>query len=160
MGDIIDSPCRECRGRGTVERRRKISLVVPAGLDDGHTLRLKGEGDAGENGSPPGDLYVVVNVRPHKLFGRQNSDIFYATKIDAVHAMLGAELRIPTLYGDAILQIPPGTQPGERFTLRDKGLPKVGGRGRGNQYVQVNVEVPKSLSTSQKELLRRFLAER
>ena len=159
-GRIVDSPCRECRGSGTVERRRKIALVIPAGLDDGHTLRLKGEGDAGEHGSPPGDLYVVVNVRSHKLFVRQNSDILYVTKIDAVRAMLGTEQKVPTLYGDAILQIPPGTQPGERFTLKEKGLPRVGGRGKGNQYVQVNVEVPRNLSSSQKELLRKIMSER
>lgn len=159
-GYIIDSACAECRGRGTLERRRKISLVVPAGLDDGHTLRLRGEGDAGENGTPPGDLYVVVNVRPHRLFERRNSDVFFVTKIDAVRAMIGTELRVPTLYGEAVLPIPAGTQPGERFTIKDKGLPRVGGRGKGNQYVQVNVEVPKHLSNSQKELLRKFLAER
>ncbi len=159
-GYIVDSPCGECKGRGTVERRRKITLVIPAGLDDGHTLRLRGEGDAGRNGLPPGDLYVVVNIRPHKTFAREDSDIFYGTRIDAVSAMLGTELRVPTLYGDVILQIPPGTQPGERFTIKDKGLPRVGGRGKGNQYVQVNVEVPKHLSNSQKELLRRFQSER
>jgi len=159
-GYTIDSPCSECRGKGTLERHRKISLVIPAGLEDGHTLRLKGEGDAGENGTPPGDLYVVVNVRPHRTFERENSDIFFATKIDAVRAMLGTELRIPTLYGDAVLQIPPGTQPGDRFTIKDKGLPRVGGRGKGNQYVQVNLEVPRHLSNSQKELLRKFLGER
>lgn len=159
-GQIIDSPCKECRGSGTTERRRKITLVVPAGLEDGHTLRLKGEGDAGQRGSPPGDLYVVVNVRPHKVFARQNSDIFCSTKIDAIQAMLGTEQKVPTLYGDAVLQIPPGTQPGERFTLKEKGLPRMGGRGKGNQYVQVNVEVPKDLSSPQKELLRRLLSKR
>ena len=159
-GHIVDSPCGECKGRGTKERRRRITLAVPAGLDDGHTLRLRGEGDAGENGSPPGDLYVVVNVRPHKLFEREDSDIFYGTKVDAVSAMLGTELKVPTLYGDVVLQIPPGTQPGDRFTIKERGLPRVGGRGRGNQYVQVNVEVPRHLSNSQKELLKRFLAER
>jgi molecular chaperone DnaJ len=159
-GVIIESPCMECRGSGTVERRRKITLVVPAGLEDGHTLRLRGEGDAGERGSPPGDLYVVVNVRPHRLFVRQNSDLFYATKIDAVQAMLGTEQKVPTLYGDALLQVPPGTQPGERFTLKEKGLPRTGGRGRGNLYVQVNVEVPRNLSSAQKELLRRLASER
>ncbi len=159
-GVIIDSPCSECRGSGTVHRDRKISLVVPAGLEDGHTLRLRGEGDAGEHGSPPGDLYVVVNVRPHRQFVRQNSDLFYATKIDAVQAMLGTEQKVPTLYGDVMLQIPPGTQPGERFTLKEKGLPRIGGRGRGNQYVQVNVEVPRNLSSSQRELLRRLSSER
>jgi len=159
-GQIIDSPCRECRGSGTVGRKRKIALVIPAGLEDGHTLRLRGEGDAGERGTPPGDLYVVVNVRPHRIFARQNSDIFYSTKIDAIQAMAGTEQKVPTLYGEAVLQIPAGTQPGERFTLKDKGLPKLGGKGRGNEYVQVNVEVPKTLTGSQKEQLRRLASER
>jgi molecular chaperone DnaJ len=159
-GQIIDYPCKECRGSGTVEKKRKISLVIPAGLEDGHTLRLRGEGDAGQRGTPPGDLYVVVNVRPHKVFVRQNSDVFYATKIDAIQAMTGTEQKIPTLYGDVVLQIPPGTQPGERFTLKEKGLPRIGGRGQGNEYVQVNVEVPRNLSSSQKELLRRLASER
>jgi molecular chaperone DnaJ len=159
-GYVVDSPCGQCRGRGTVEKKRKITLVIPAGLDDGHTLRLRGEGNAGENGTPPGDLFVVINIRPHRVFGREDSDIFYATKVDAISAMLGTELRVPTLHGDVVLQIPPGTQPGERFTIKDRGLPRVGGRGRGNQYVQVNVEVPRHLSNSQRELLKRFLAER
>jgi molecular chaperone DnaJ len=155
-GYIIDSPCVDCKGRGTVERRRKISLVIPGGLDDGHTLRLRGEGDAGENGAPPGDLYIVVNVRPHKSFVREGSDIYFTTKINAIQAMLGTEVKVPTLYGDAVLQIPAGTQPGERFTIKDRGLPRVGGRGRGNQYVIVNVEVPRHLSSSQKALLRQL----
>ena len=159
-GYVIDSPCGQCRGRGTIERRRKITLTIPAGLDDGHTLRLRGEGNAGENGTPPGDLYVVVNVRPHKLFQREDSNVFYSTKVDAVSAMLGTELKVPTLYGDVVLQIPQGTQPGDQFTIKDKGLPRIGGRGRGNQYVQVGVEVPRHLSNNQKELLKRFLAER
>lgn len=155
-GYTIDSPCGECRGRGVLERRRKISLVVPGGLDDGHTLRLRGEGNAGENGTPPGDLYIVVNVRPHRTFMRENSDIYFTTKINAIQAMLGTEVKVPTLYGDAVLQVPAGTQPGERFTIKDKGLPKIGGRGKGNQYVMVNVEVPRHLSGSQKELLKKF----
>ena len=155
-GYTIDSPCIECRGRGTVERKRKISLVVPGGLDDGHTLRLKGEGDAGENGAPPGDLYILVNVRPHRVFTRENSDVFFTTKINAIQAMLGTEVKVPTLYGEAVLEVPAGTQPGERFTIKDRGLPKLGGRGKGNEYVQVNVEVPRHLSGSQKELLKKF----
>lgn len=155
-GHIIDSPCGDCRGRGTVDRKRRISLVVPGGLDDGHTLRLKGEGDAGENGTPPGDLYIVVNVRPHKTFVRENSDVYFTTKVNAIQAMLGTDVQVPTLYGEALLQIPAGTQPGERFTIKDKGLPKLGGRGKGNQYVLVNVEVPKHLSGAQKELLKKF----
>ena len=155
-GYTIDSPCGECRGRGVVDRKRKISLVIPGGLDDGHTLRLKGEGDAGENGTPPGDLYIVVNVRPHRTFVRENSDIYFTTKVNAIQAMVGSEVKVPTLYGDAVLQIPAGTQPGERFTIKDRGLPNLGGRGKGNQYVVVNVEVPRHLSSSQKELLKKF----
>lgn len=155
-GYTVDSPCADCRGRGAVERRRKISIVIPGGLDDGHTLRLRGEGDAGENGTPPGDLYIVVNVRPHKTFVRENSDIYFTTKINAIQAMLGTEVKVPTLYGDAVIQFPAGTQPGERFTIKDRGLPKVGGRGRGNQYVLVNVEVPRHLSGAQRELLKKF----
>jgi molecular chaperone DnaJ len=155
-GYTIDSPCSECRGKGVVDRKRKISLVIPGGLEDGHTLRLKGEGDAGENGTPPGDLYIVVNVRPHRIFMRENSDVYFTTKINAIQAMLGTEVKVPTLYGDAVLEIPAGTQPGERFTIKERGLPRLGGRGKGNQYVQVNVEVPKHLSGSQKELLKKF----
>ena len=155
-GYTIDSPCTDCKGRGVLERRRKISLVIPGGLDDGHTLRLRGEGDAGENGTPPGDLYILVNVRPHRTFMREGNDIYFNAKINAIQAMLGTEVKVPTLYGDAVLLIPAGTQPGERFTIKERGLPKVGGRGRGNQYVLVTVEVPKHLSNAQKELLRKF----
>jgi molecular chaperone DnaJ len=155
-GYIIDSPCTDCKGKGVIQRKRRISLVIPGGIEDGHTLRLRGEGDAGENGAPPGDLYIVVNIRPHKVFVREGSDIYFTTKINAIQAMLGTEVKVPTLYGDAVLQIPAGTQPGERFTIKERGLPRVGGRGRGNQYVLVNVEVPKRLSNSQKELLRRL----
>ena len=155
-GYTVDSPCGDCKGRGVVQRRRRISLVVPGGLDDGHTLRLRGEGDAGENGTPPGDLYIVVNVRSHRTFVREDSDVYFNTKINAIQAMLGTEIKVPTLYGDALLQVPAGTQPGERFTIKDRGLPKVGGRGKGNQYVVVNVEVPRHLSSVQKELLKKF----
>jgi molecular chaperone DnaJ len=155
-GYTVDSPCGDCKGRGVIQRKRKISLVIPGGLEDGHTLRLRGEGDAGENGTPPGDLYIVVNVRPHRTFVRENSDIYFTTKVNAIQAMLGTEVKVPTLYGDAVLQIPAGTQPGERFVIKDRGLPKVGARGRGSQYVLVNVEVPRHLSNSQKELLKKF----
>jgi molecular chaperone DnaJ len=159
-GYLIDSPCPECRGRGTLSKRRKIQVIVPAGVEDGHTLRLRGEGDAGENGTPPGDLYIMLNVRPHRLFVRENDDVHYAAKVDAVSAMLGTQIRVPTLYGEAILQIPAGTQPGERFPIKDKGLPRLGGRGRGNEYVHVEIEVPKHLSGPQKELLKKFQAGR
>ncbi len=158
-GYLIDSPCRECRGSGTVTRTRKLLVTIPAGVGDGHTLRLRGEGNAGENGSPPGDLYVVVNVAPHRLFKRQDSDILFETKVGVVEATLGTELNVPTLYGDVKLTIPQGTQPGTLFKVRGKGLPKVDGWGKGDQYVRVDVAIPRSLTHTQKELLKRFAEE-
>ena len=155
-GYIVDSPCRECRGRGNVERRRKIRVMIPAGADDGLTLRLRGEGSAGENGAPPGDLYVVVNVAPHRIFQRRDGDVQLRTKVGVVEAMLGTELRVPTLYGEVQLTVPPGTQPGAVFKVKGKGLPRAGSWGRGDQYVVVEVEIPKSLSGQQKELLNKF----
>lgn len=158
-GYVIESPCRDCRGSGTIQKTRRIRVVIPAGVDDGHTLRLKGEGNAGENGSPPGDLYIVINMRPHRIFTRQNSDIFYETKVGIVEAALGAELKVPTLYGDVKLTIPPGTQPGTVFKIKGKGLPKPDGWGKGDQYVKVDVVIPKSLTNTQRELLRKFAEE-
>ena len=155
-GYLIDSPCRECRGRGTIEKTRKIRIMIPAGVEDGQTLRLRGEGNAGESGVPPGDLYVVVNVAPHRLFSRQDADIYLETKIGAVQAMLGTELTVPTLYGNVKLEIPHGTQPGHVFTIKGKGLPKHGGWGKGDQYVKINVEVPRNLDGRQKELLKQL----
>jgi molecular chaperone DnaJ len=157
-GQLIDSPCKECRGNGVVQRRRKISVVIPAGVDDGHTLRLRGEGDAGENGVQPGDLYVVINMQPHPLFSRKDSDIFVETKVAAVQAILGTELPVPTLYGEVQLSIPPGTQPNTIFKVRGKGVPRLDSGGRGDEYVRVNVLIPKNLTSAQKELLKKFEA--
>jgi molecular chaperone DnaJ len=155
-GYTVDSPCKECRGSGQVSRTRKILVTVPAGIDDGHTLRLRGEGNAGENGSPPGDLYVVVSVSPHRVFKRQDSDVVVNSRVGVVEAMLGADVNVPTLYGDVKLTIPPGTQPGAHFRIKGKGLPKLGGWGQGDEYVIVEVAVPKSLTHAQKDLLRKF----
>lgn len=155
-GYIVDSPCSECRGRGTVERKRRIRIMIPAGVEDGHTLRLRGEGSAGENGVPPGDLYVVVNVVPHRIFARQDSDIYLETKVGAVDAMLGTDVTVPTLYGEVKLSVPQGTQPGTVFKVRGKGLPRYGGWGKGDEYVKINVEVPRNLSGPQKELLKKI----
>ena len=154
-GYLIESPCKECRGRGTIGKTRKIGIVIPAGVEDGQTLRLRGEGNAGESGIPPGDLYVVLNVAPHKLFSRQDNDIYMETKIGVVQAMLGTDLTVPTLYGNVKLQIPQGTQPGSLFKVKGKGLPR-SGWGKGDQFVRVNVDVPKNLTDSQKELLKKF----
>jgi molecular chaperone DnaJ len=155
-GYTIDSPCRDCRGSGAISRTRKILITIPAGIDDGHTLRLRGEGNAGENGAPPGDLYVVVNVPPHRLFKRQDSDILYEAKVGVVEAILGTELGVPTLYGDVKLSIPSGTQPGTVFKIRGKGVPKLGGWGKGDEYVKVDVTIPRNLTNAQRELLKEF----
>ena len=155
-GYVVESPCRECRGRGTMQRVRKLRVMIPAGVEDGHTLRLRGEGNSGENGVPPGDLYVLVNVAPHRIFARREGDLFLETKVGVVGAMLGTELKVPTLYGDEKLSVPQGTQPGTVFKLKGKGLPRYGGWGKGDEYVKVQVEVPRELSGEQKELLRKF----
>ncbi|MDA4128658.1 MAG: molecular chaperone DnaJ [Thaumarchaeota archaeon] len=155
-GQLIDSPCRECRGSGIIERRRKISVVIPAGVDDGHTLRLRGEGDAGENGTPPGDLYVVINMQPHPTFTRRESDVFVEANLGVVPAILGTELTVPTLYGDVRLSIPAGTQPGAIFKVKGKGIPRINSGGRGDEYVRVNIMVPKHLTDQQRELLKKF----
>jgi len=153
-GYIVDNPCPDCRGRGTVEKTRKIQIMIPAGVEDGHTLRLRGEGNAGESGVPPGDLYVVVNLAPHPVFARRDGDVYMETKVGVVQAMLGAEVVVPTLYGDVKLRVPSGTQPGTVFKVRGKGLPRFGRWGKGDEYVKVNVEVPRNLSGKQKDLLK------
>lgn len=157
-GALIDVPCKECRGSGKVRRQRKLSIRIPAGVDDGHTLRLRGEGEVGDAGTPPGDLYVVVNIPEHPIFKRSESDIFVQARVNAVDAMLGTQVRVPTLYGDIMLDVPAGTQSGERFKVKGKGLPRLG-FGKGDEFVVVTVEVPRSLSGKQKELLRQIQRE-
>ena len=158
-GSIIESPCNECKGRGLVRRTRKISIKIPAGVDDGHTLRLRGEGEAGEHGMPRGDLYVVVSIPEHPVFKRRDSDLYVETQVNAVEAMLGTEVRVPTLYGDVKLQIPAGTQPGASFKVKGKGLPRPSHFGKGDEYVVTNVYVPKGLNGKQKDALRGLLKE-
>lgn len=158
-GKTIDSPCKECNGSGRVRRLRKIRIQVPAGVDDGHTLRLRGEGEAGEAGTPPGDLYVLINIPEHPVFKRRDSDVFLEARVNAVEAMLGTEINAPTLYGDVRLEIPGGTQPGASFKIKGKGLPRVNSFGKGDEYVIMNVDIPRSLSGRQKDLLRQVLRE-
>ena len=130
--------------------------MIPAGVEDGQTLRLRGEGNAGEAGDPPGDLYVMVNVVPHRVYARRDSDIYLEVMVIFVLAMLCTDITNTTLYGDVKLSVPHGTQPGAVFKVKGRGLPNYGGWGKGDQYVKVTVEIPKSLSDQQKELLKRF----
>lgn len=155
-GKIIKEPCRDCRGTGKVRTSKTIEINIPAGIDDGQTMQLSGQGEPGERGGPHGDLLITVKVRPHDIFKRRDNDIFLNMPISFVQAALGATLKVPTLDGLVEYDIPEGTQSGTRFRLRGKGIPFIRGKGRGDQYVTVTVEVPKNLTSKQKELLKEF----
>lgn len=155
-GKIITDPCPACNGKGKLRNNVKIKVNIPAGIDDGQTISLRGEGDPGSKGGPNGDLLINIRVRPHPLFKRQGNDVVCEEPITFVQAALGAEIEVPTLDGKVKYTIPEGTQTGSVFRLRGKGIPFLRGNGRGDQYVKVNIEVPKKLSEKQKELLREF----
>ncbi len=155
-GKIIHTPCTTCRGAGSVRTQKKLSIDIPAGIDDGQTLNLRGQGNAGTNGGPAGDLLVTVNVRPDKTFTREGSNIYITADISFPQAALGAQVEVPTLDGPVELSIPEGTQSGSVFRLRGKGVPSLRGAGRGDEYVTVNIVTPKGLNARQKELLREF----
>lgn len=155
-GQTISNPCRRCGGEGRVQQRRKINVRIPAGIDDGARLRSSGYGEAGLRGGPAGDLYVVVRVRPHEIFVRQDDDLLCEVPISFSTAALGGEIDVPTLHGPARLNIPAGAQTGTVFRLRGKGLPNVHGHGTGDQHVRVTVEVPTRLSRQLREKLEEF----
>jgi len=157
-GKIIHQPCRSCRGLGSIRRQHKVEVNIPAGIDDGQTISKPGGGNAGVNGGPAGDLLVTVIVRPHARFERDGTSVLLEQEISYAQAALGAEVEVPTLDGKVKLTIPEGTQPGAVFRLRGKGIPYLRGSGRGDQFVSVNIKVPKNLTGSQKELLRQFAA--
>lgn len=157
-GKIIHQPCKTCRGMGNIRRQHKVKVNVPAGIDDGQTISRPGYGNAGANGGPQGDLLVTVIVRPHARFERDGTSVLLDQEISYAQAALGAEIEVPTLDGKVKLTIPEGTQPGAVFRLRGKGIPYLRGSGRGDQFISVNVSVPKNLTSSQKELLRQFAA--
>jgi molecular chaperone DnaJ len=155
-GEIIEHPCRRCHGSGRVKVESQLSVKIPPGVDTGSRLRLAGEGNAGLEGGPPGDLYITVEVRPHPIFQRKGDDIYVELPIKFTQAALGARVKVPTLYGEEELTIPAGTQPGETFKLAGKGIPHLQSWGKGDQYVTVKVEVPKDLSRRAQELLRQL----
>ena len=155
-GKIIKKPCPKCGGQGRVRKTRKFKVNIPAGIDDGQSIQQRGQGNAGVNGGPAGDLLVTVSVRPHESFERDGSSVLSAADISFAQAALGADIEVPTLDGKVKLTIPEGTQPGSVFRLRGKGIPYLRGSGRGDQYVTVNIAVPKGLSGSQKEALRAY----
>ena len=155
-GTIVEQPCSACNGNGYVKKKHVIKVAVPAGLDDGSTLRVSGEGHCGKKGGPNGDLYVRVHVRPHTLFERVNDDVYADEDITFAQAALGDTLQVPTLDGDVAFQVPAGTQNGAVFRLRGKGIPHLRGKGRGDHRIKVRVVVPTDLTEKQKELLRSF----
>ncbi len=155
-GKVITNPCPRCNGKGKVRKKVNIKVRIPAGIDDGQTISLRGEGEAGTRGGPPGDLFIFVKVRPHALFKRQGNDVICEIPITFVQAALGGELIVPTLDGKVKYTIPEGTQSGTVFRLRGKGIPYLRGSGRGDQYVKVFVEVPKKLNEKQKNALKAF----
>ncbi|WP_101697349.1 molecular chaperone DnaJ [Clostridium minihomine] len=155
-GKVVEKPCHACSGSGRVKKVKNLEIAVPAGIDDGQVLNVGGQGDSGVNGGPSGDLHVYVSVRPHPIFERRGNDVWCEMPITFTQAALGAEVVVPTLDGQVSYQVHDGTQPGDVFKLRGKGIPNLNGRGRGDQYVRVTIEVPKNLSQKQKELLLEF----
>jgi molecular chaperone DnaJ len=159
QGTIITDPCQSCHGKGRVEERKTLSVKVPAGVDTGDRIRLAGEGEAGEAGGPPGDLYVQVHVKEHPIFKREENHLFCEVPIGFVTAALGGELEVPTLDGRVNLKIPPETQSGRMFRMRGKGVKPVRGGPTGDLICKVTVETPVKLNKRQKELLREFASE-
>jgi len=155
-GKIILQPCEKCRGLGLVRRSKSIKVSVPAGIDNGQTISMRGQGSAGPNGGEHGDLYVTIKVLRHSVFEREGSAVLLNMPISFVQAALGAELEVPTLDGNVKYSIPEGTQTGTVFRLRGKGIQSLRASGRGDQYVTVNVVVPTGLDGSQKDILRQF----
>ncbi|WP_147802951.1 molecular chaperone DnaJ [Alkalicoccus halolimnae] len=158
-GQQVKDKCQTCDGRGKVKKRKKIHINIPAGVDTGQQIRVAGQGEPGVNGGPPGDLYVVFNVKEHEFFHRDGDDIFCDMPITFVQSALGDEIEVPTLEGKVKLKVPAGTQTGTDFRLRGKGAPNVRGFGQGDQHIRVKIITPKKLSERQKEILREFSEE-
>ncbi len=155
-GEVISSPCHTCKGRGQERKTVKKVVAIPAGVDNGTQIRLSGEGQAGINGGPNGNLYLEIRVKEHAYFRRKNDDILLDLKINIAQAALGAEIDVPTVDGTAKLNIPAGTQAGKIFRLKGKGVPNVRGAGKGDQMVIINVDVPQHLNAQQRELFEQL----
>ena len=158
-GEVIDDPCTKCHGTGATRKTKTIKVNIPAGIDDGQMIKLEGQGEFGEPGAPRGNLYIIVDVAPHKLFKRDGFDVYIDMPITFVQAALGDEIEVPTLDGKVKYKIAEGTQSGTVFRLKEKGIKRIRGNSRGDQYVKVNVEVPKKLNEKQKDILREFANE-
>ena len=156
-GKIITNPCSKCNGKGKVRMKKKIDINIPAGIDNNQVVNVRGFGNDGSNGGPAGDLKVVVNIKKHAYFKRDGYDVWFDKHVSIVEATLGADVQIPTLDGNVELHIPAGTQPGEIFTLKgNKGIQRLNAMGRGDEHVRVIVDIPKTVTNEQKELLKTF----
>jgi len=155
-GKIIKQKCQKCHGEGRIRKTRNIKINVPAGIDDGQTISLRGEGNAGRNGGLSGDLLVSIQIKPHSVFSREGATVVCELPVTLVAAVLGAEIDVPTLDGTVKYNLPEGTQNGDTFRLKGKGIPRINSTGRGDQFVRVSVEIPKHLTEKQKDLLRAF----
>jgi molecular chaperone DnaJ len=156
QGEIISTPCQICQGRGLERRVRRKVVNIPSGVDTGTQIRLAGEGQPGENGGPNGNLYITIQVKPHKFFRRREYDILLELNINIAQAVLGAEVDVPTVDGSATLRIPFGTQPGKVLYLKGKGVPKLRSNGRGDQMVVINIDIPTRLSGEQRQLFEKL----
>lgn len=155
-GKIVDTPCKKCGGNGRVKKSGTVDITIPAGINEGQILNVSGRGNGGRNGGPAGDLHVYVNVRPHPIFERRGDDVWCEIPITFAQAALGAEITVPTIDGKIKYSVHEGTQPNDIFKLKGKGIPHLGGRGRGDQYVKVTIEVPKNLTNAQRELIMKL----
>jgi molecular chaperone DnaJ len=152
LGETITTPCHQCNGRGQERKLVQRLVTIPAGVDEGTQIRLGGEGEPGPNNGPKGDLYIVIHVKPHRYFRRRNDDILLDLAVNVAQATLGAEVHVPTVDGEEKLRISPGSQPGKMIRMKGKGVPRLRRNGRGDQLVILSVEIPRSLTSEQKEL--------
>lgn len=155
-GEIVSEPCNDCNGSGLINKNKKVSLKIPAGVDTGAQMRLRGEGEGGRKGGPSGDLYVVIHVQEHDFFKRDRQTIFCEFPVTMAKAALGCKVDVPTIHGKKKLSVPAGSQSGTRFTLRREGVPSLRGGGRGDMIVQLQVRTPTNLCEEQKKVLKDF----
>jgi molecular chaperone DnaJ len=155
-GKIIRNPCKECRGQGRIEKEKALEIKIPAGVETGSRLRISGEGEAGVNGGPSGDLFVVVHVKEHDTFERQGANLYSAVPLSFAQAALGSEIKVKTLEGEEDLKIPAGTQTGTVFRVKGQGMPILGGRGKGDLFVAATLITPKTLSKEQRKVLEKL----
>ena len=156
QGEIITDPCADCNGTGLVTKKKKVSLKIPAGVDTGAKMRLRGEGEGGRKGGPAGDLYIIITVEPHEYFYRQGDDIYCELPLSISQAALGCKLEVPTIHGAKTLQVPKGTQTGQTFVMKSEGVPGLRSHRKGDMIYQAKVLTPTGLTKKQKELLKEF----